>query len=124
MKSVVETRILDSLIVAQSLFDGDRERKVRWLVVLSDMLEDSERARFEKQELSDSFVRKLIDRQKTSGALPKLPGVQVFVAGASARTSGKFLEVQRFWTQYLKEAGTAIEPGRYVRQGLVFPKEE
>lgn len=115
-----ETRILDGFNVAQQIFDADKHRKIRWLVFLSDMLEDSDVARFQRQKLTSAVINKIIEQRKGLGLLPDLRGVQVFVAGARAQTSSKFSEVQTFWQEYLQATGAVMERGNYVRDGLQF----
>jgi len=52
--------------------------------------------------------------------LPDLHGVQVFVAGASAGTSDRYVEVQDFWLKYLHTAGAQISAKTYGRVALAF----
>lgn len=117
-----ETRILDAFNVAQQVFEADKNRKERWLVLLSDMLEDSDEARFEKRKLTPAVVKKIIESRKTRGLLPDLRGVRVYVAGARAPTSSKFSEAQTFWQEYVKETGAIMQRGHYVRDGLYFDR--
>jgi hypothetical protein len=117
---VNESRILDALNVGEQLIEGDRNRKVRWMIFLSDMLEDSDEARFEQENLSPARIKQIIERRKAHGTFPRLEGVRVFVAGARAKTTTKFFEVQTFWQEYTKAAEAMLKRGDYVRDGLRF----
>lgn len=117
-----KTYLLDGLNVCQQLFESDSLHKERWIVVLSDMLEDSDYGDFEKIKLTGQTVNKIIERRKAAGSLPRLEGVRVWVAGARAKDAAKFNEVKEFWVRYLREAGARLEAGAYVRDGLQFPE--
>lgn len=103
-----KSQVLDATTMAGELFAGDPDRTDRWLVILSDMLESSESADFEKVKLDEKKVRAIIDARRKKGLLPKLDGVRVFVAGASAANSEKYAEVRRFWEAYFKETGAVL----------------
>ena len=118
-----KTRVLDALNEAEQLIKADRTRKSQWLLILSDMLEDSDETRFEKEKLTPAKIKNIIKIRKARGSFPDLQGVRIFVAGARAKTSTKIFEGRRFWEEYFKEAGAAIEPGHYVRDGLRFEAE-
>jgi hypothetical protein len=115
-----KTHILDALNLCQQLFEADRQHKERWVVMLSDMLEDSESLDFERITLTPDVVQRIIQRRKAAGTFPRLDGVRVWVAGARARDAAKMFEVKAFWGQYLKEAGAVMPDGAYVRDGLRF----
>ena len=117
-----KTFLLDGFNVCQQLFEADKgkKRKERWIIVLSDMLEDSDYGDFERMKLTSDVVSTLLERRRAAGSLPRLDGVRVWVAGARAKNMAKFNEVREFWERYLKETGARLEPGAYVRDGLQF----
>lgn len=115
------TLILDALTLAQQLIEQDPKRRPQ-IIILSDMLEYSHIANFEKSSVGAKEADRLIERQKKQGLLPNLHGSEVFVAGAKAPKSDKFAEVQAFWLRYFKEAGAVCEAGMYGRPALSFPK--
>jgi len=80
------------------------------------MIEESQAANFQKTPPSDA----LIAQRRANGLLPDLHGVQVFVAGASAGTSERYVEVQGFWVKYLQSAGAQISAKTYGRVALAF----
>ena len=84
--------------------------------MLSDMIEESKAANFQKTPPAEA----LIEQRRAKGLLPDLRGVQVFVAGASAATSERYVEVQDFWLKYLQAAGGAISTKTYGRVALTF----
>ena len=62
----------------------------------------------------------LSSSSSSCGLLPDLHGVHVFVAGASAATSERYVEVQDFWLKYLQAAGGEISAKTYGRVALTF----
>lgn len=83
------------------------------LIILSDMLEDSEEYNFERLRVTDEFTRRVIEDKRRRGQLPNLGGATVYVAGASARSASKAHEVQRFWIEYFKAANARLLPQNY-----------
>jgi hypothetical protein len=113
------TEILDSLNIADTIFHEEKERK-KILVILSDMIEDSKGYNFDKDKITDEYIDNVIrDRQKND-LLPKLTGVKVYVAGASAADSNKFRAVQTFWARYLTKSGADFSPHRYGHSLITF----
>jgi hypothetical protein len=113
------TEILDSLNIADTIFHEEKERK-KILVILSDMIEDSKGYNFDKDKITDEYIDNVIrDRQKNN-LLPKLTGVKVYVAGASAADSNKFRAVQTFWARYLTKSGADFSPHRYGHSLITF----
>jgi hypothetical protein len=106
------TDIMNSLVLAEKIFTADRRRR-GVLVLLSDMLEDSEEYNFERLRITDEFTRRVIEDKRRRGQLPNLGGATVYVAGASGRTAGKAHEVQRFWLEYVKAANARLRPENY-----------
>jgi hypothetical protein len=116
------TEILNSLNIADSIFHDETKRK-KILVVLSDMIQDSKEYKFEKDKISEPYIDMVIrDRQKNN-LIPKLTGVKVYVAGASASDSNKFREVQTFWARYFSKSMADFSPYRYGHSLINFEKE-
>jgi hypothetical protein len=110
-KRSAKTDIMNCLALAEKIFAGDKRRRV--LVILSDMLEDSEDYNFERVKITDVFTRKVIEAKRQRGELPDLGGATVYVAGASAATAGRAHEVERFWIEYMKAANGKLTPQNY-----------
>ena len=109
------TAILDSLNAGSQILTRDA-RPQKQLVILSDMIEESKAANFQKAPPAEA----LIAQRRAKGLLPDLRGVHVFVAGASAATSERYVEVQDFWLKYLQAAGGEISAKTYGRVALTF----
>lgn len=107
-----KTDVLNSLTLAAQIFQGDA-RQHRVLVLLSDMLEDSDEYRFEQVKITDAFIKQVIDSRQKRGRIPDLGGATVYVAGASARTAAKVQEVQQFWVAYMQAAHARLLPHNY-----------
>jgi hypothetical protein len=91
-------------------------------VLVSDMLEDSEEYNFERQQLNDGFIQRVIAEQKKKGRLPDLSGAKVYVAGASAKSANTALEVQKFWIAYCKAANADLTSQNYGSALMNFEK--
>jgi hypothetical protein len=115
-----QSAILQSMQIAQQIFAAERRRRI--LILLSDMLEDSGPINFEKDHITDAFIKTVIEQQKKSDLLPDLTDVSVYVAGARAESPERAAAVQRFWETYFKAAGATVAPGHYSRALLAFEK--
>jgi len=113
------TEILDSLNIADSIFHGEKERE-KILVILSDMIQDSKEYNFEKDEITDEYINKVIRYRQENNLMPNLMGVKVYVAGASAADSNRFRVVQAFWTRYFTQSGADFSPHRYGHSLINF----
>jgi hypothetical protein len=112
--SAARTKIFESLRVASQLIASER-RPNKQLILLSDMVEDSEIANFEKARLDEAFVQREISRQQAAGMLPNLRGVRVYVAGAHADSLERGAAIEKFWLAYFAAAGAVLDPGWYSR---------
>lgn len=105
------TDIFGAIVEAAKVFQGETREPV--LVLLSDMLEDSESYDFEKLAITDKFTQRVIAEAKGDGRLPDLRGASVYVAGASARTTRKAFDVEKFWLAYFKAANARLTSTNY-----------
>lgn len=121
-KPAKQTRILDAFNAAAECFSRADPESERWLLFLSDMLEDSGKENFEKLKLTDSATNKIVEERRAQHLLPALQGVRVYVAGAKAAAAEKMVEVQRFWLKYAEATGAQCDPAYYSRSSLSFPK--
>jgi hypothetical protein len=105
------TAILDTLDIAARLLTAD-PRPHHTLVILSDMLEDSDVARFESG-LTPRQASKLVETRRNDRNLPNLTATEVQVVGAAAPSGALTREVQRFWMSYLEASGATLKPEHY-----------
>jgi hypothetical protein len=105
------TDVLGAFSAAEIVFKQDR-RQPR-LVLLSDMLEDSEAYNFEKAQMTEEFSRRIVAAASAERRLPDLGGAVVYVAGASAQNNTKAWEVERFWLAYAKAVNADLSRERY-----------
>lgn len=116
--------ILDSLSIAQNVFQAFPSAKVRYLIIFSDMIETSPIYRFTSKTLRPAVVSEFITRRKRSGNLPDLSGVQVYVVGAGA-TRGQDTKLitptKHFWLTYLAAAHASLPEDRYSSALIRFP---
>ncbi len=106
--------IFESLRTVAPLFEGEPRRR-KLLIVLSDMVEDSEIANFERSVVSQGFIEKELKRQSSAGILPRLQGVSICVGGALASPPEKAAALERFWSEYFKASGAVLRSGHYAR---------
>lgn len=101
------TNIIETIRAAQDVFQRENKRKDRYLIILSDMIEESKDINFRKTSLTADFTDKLIARQKAAHSFPDLRGIKIFVVGAGGdpKNSAKYPEVKEFWMKYLTQAG-------------------
>lgn len=118
---VETTNILDVLNISQDYFQKNPERKIHWVVILSDMVEESNNVNFKRKRLTPELTEMIISDKKKQNALPSLPGAKIFVAGAGEAkgNSSKYHEIRDFWLRYLKETGAICEPSMYGRTAIV-----
>lgn len=100
-----QTDIFTSLDLAADILEArSGEREV--LVIMSDMIEDSDRYQFDEMTL-DSTRRAAILRRELR-RMPDLEGVKVCVVGASNSDVERYYRVERFWTAYFDSAGANL----------------
>lgn len=109
-----KTSIINSLQIAERVFKK-YPRNENLIVIFSDMIEDS-RYNFEKMELSDDRISKIIDQEKKQNRLPDLAGARVVVAGAGITNRMKqeqFNQIRRFWQAYFQASGATCAKEDY-----------
>lgn len=122
-RRINQTRILDATRLAERVFKTYlRQKKV--LVVFSDMIEESDRANFQRQTPTEASTAKLLGEEQRAGRLPDLAGVRVYVIGAGASSQrlapASYTNVENFWLQYFKRAGADLAKERYGAALLSF----
>jgi hypothetical protein len=120
-----QTALMASLEVAAKILNGGQLKtaKRKYLVIFSDMVEESPRYNFQRELLKDSRAKAIIDAERAEGRLPDLRGVKVWKSGASAigLSDDRSRALQRFWVEYFKAAGADLSPDRYGSTLLNFP---
>jgi hypothetical protein len=113
------TVIVDSMGAAAQIFARD-PRKRKWLLILSDMVEESKVANFAKAVPDAAATDALLRERRGKGLMPDLKGVQVFVAGAAAPGAEQYTAIQDFWLEYFRAAGAQVSEKTYGRVALTF----
>lgn len=90
----------------------------RVLVLLSDMQHASSDFDLEKANITDKFIDETLAKLQQAGRIPDLKGVEVYVAGATARTDERYRQIRNFWEKLFKQAG--VELKSYSRTLLNF----
>jgi len=109
------TDLMGAMQLAEKVFQGSGavSAKVRLLIVFSDMVEDSARYNFQKENLTPARITAVVESERKAGRLPMLKGVRVWVSGAGGAAPEKFLQIQDFWMQYFHAAGADLAKGHY-----------
>ena len=116
-RKINATKILESLQLAERVFKiYPKKRKV--LVLFSDMIEESSLYNFKRLNLSKSTRNRIINQMRSSGTLPDLTGVKVYVVGAGAGAYNKMAikkmaAIQNFWIDYFDACGAVLKKELY-----------
>jgi len=100
---IANSEIINSFLICEQYMRNKTGRKT--MIVLSDMLECSNEMNFEKERISAAYVERSIRILKAKGRLPKLNGLEVWVAGAYAKNTEQYFAVQGFWNRFIEDAG-------------------
>jgi hypothetical protein len=113
------TDIHDGISLAGRVFDAYPEATSRSLVLLSDMVEHSERVH------GSADPGAVVGGLAADGLIPNLRGVTVYVSGAGVTSnpgpSQGFLATQAFWQAYFEHAGTVLSGMHYGAALVRFP---
>lgn len=113
------TDIFNAIVLAQKLFTDEGRAKV--LVLMSDMVEDSQPYNFYRLQWGPDTVEKLLGELDSHGLIPDLSGVCLYVAGASADSAEMAHRVSNFWTMYFQRTKANMDPRRYAHVLLHWP---
>jgi len=114
-----KTDIFSALIIAQKLFHKVPRHKV--LILMSDMIEDYPPYRFDKVSWTKDGTHRLLNDLEADGRIPKLPGVCVYISGASANSPDMAEQISSFWYGYFDRANADLHPSRYAHVLLHWP---
>ena len=120
-KGTPRTEILNSLNIADTIFHEEKRDKV--LVILSDMIQDSQEYNFAQVDVTKDYIDRVIRYRHEHKFIPNLKDVKIYVAGASGKDPAKFRSVERFWTRYFEKSGADFSPHRYGHSLISFEKE-
>jgi len=99
------TEILAAIRLSQQYFNDIRgEDKI--LIILSDMIEESEFYNFRKRKVKPDII---LNKEDKAHRLPNLNGVRVYISDATARSDVKFDEIKRFWVMYFEKTGALLD---------------
>jgi hypothetical protein len=108
----MRSAVMDTIRSAARIFSADSRYRRRRLVVISDMLEDTAPLRLDRG-ISAEAAHEVLEKLKRHDQLPDLNGVDIFVAGASARDRTTSDSVEQFWRAYFSTAGASLAPSHY-----------
>jgi len=104
------TNIVSALSLVNQVFPTAKRRV---LILLSDMLHSSTDFDLEKDAITDKYIEDTINMLKRQGRLPRLDGVEIYVAGARAPTEERYLAVRKFWLRVFQETGAQLKSYGY-----------
>jgi len=103
---VQKNEIVNSFLICDQIKNGKPGRKS--LVIISDMQESSSEFDFDKDHLTPVYLDNAIAILRSKNRIPKLEGVEVWMAGAYAKDTEKFFAVQEFWKRYVAATGAQL----------------
>ncbi len=120
------TDIQDAVSLAQRVFDAYPSASSRSLVLLSDMVEHTQRVNVGGVGFGDRAATDTLDRLEASRSIPDLSGVRVYVVGAgvvgsSELPAARILATQRFWLGFFAQAHADLTEDRYGAALVRFP---
>ncbi len=105
-QKIMRTEIMSALHVAERVCKSyPQQNKI--LLIMSDMIEDSDLYNFARENLTEARTSEIIRREIENHRLPDLKNVCVYVTGAMAKTD-QFYKVRNFWISYMQECGGAL----------------
>lgn len=99
------TNIVSALAILPQVYPGAGPRV---LVLVSDMMHSTSEFDLEKDRIDDAYVERVVERLRKAERLPRLGGVVVYVAGATAPTEERYLAVKKFWERIMAETGAEM----------------
>lgn len=107
MRSKVQkSEIVNSFLICDQVMRNWPGKKS--IVIISDMQESSSEFNFDTDHITPAYLDNMLATLKLKNRIPKLPGVDVWVAGAYAKDTEQFFAVQDFWKRYLAETGASL----------------
>lgn len=114
------TCIVDAVAAAaEVLAQGRAADQPLRLLLLSDMIEESPLANFEREKVTPAVTERVLGQLRQRNLLPALAGVKVHVVGASGRSAEHMAQVKAFWLAFF--AATGAQVGSYGRAPLTLP---
>ena len=112
--------------LAKRVFDAYPSASQRSLVLLSDMVEHTQRVNVGGVGFGDRAATDSLDRLAAQGSIPDLTGVRVYVVGAgvvgsSELPAARILAIQRFWLGFFADAHADLTEDRYGAALVRFP---
>lgn len=93
------TRIMGAIYAASKILLSFEKEKI--LVIISDMIEDSE---YNLINLKEEDFERVIKKEFKSGRIPNLNGVTVYIVTVGLDSAGEFYRLMNFWEKYFKMA--------------------
>lgn len=107
MRSKVQkSEIVNSFLICDQVMRNWPGKKS--IIIISDMQESSSEFNFDTDHITPAYLDNMLATLKLKNRIPKLPGVEVWVAGAYAKDTEQFFAVQDFWKRYLAETGATL----------------
>ncbi len=107
MRSKVQkSEIVNSFLICDQVMRGWSGKKS--IVIISDMQESSSEFNFDTDHITPAYLENVLATLKIKNRVPKLTGVDVWIAGAYAKDTEQFFAVQEFWKRYLAATGADL----------------
>ena len=112
-KPTAMTTDLFGAITTAGLYLSERHNN-KYLVILSDMIEEDSNWRFNHVRWTTKLTDKIIKKEKDLGLIANLKNVNVYVVGARGANLSVMQHIRFFWAQYFKLAQANFNPAHYA----------
>jgi hypothetical protein len=123
------TALLDAFLAPATFFSDGEGRKagIRQIWIFSDAVEQSDRWDFASENLTHERIQKILEKEKATGNMPSLTGVELHFVGAGAvpyhlledgrvgtLTPLQLRNIRDFWFAWAAATGAKMQPDWYV----------
>ena len=110
--SAMTTDLFGAIHAATLDLSTSKNKKV--LVILSDMIEEDSRWRFNRVKWTPALREKILKHEKALGLVPDMRGIQVFVVGVRGPNLATTQNIWFFWRDFFAAAGAILPESQYA----------
>lgn len=106
------------------------DRKKKYIIILSDMVEDSvigqRRYNFQRDRVNEDYCVRLIKTLENEKLLPNLSGTTILIYGAKSSdetlSDNQYRSIRKFWELYAKQIGASLKYNISIRDIEDMPR--
>jgi len=104
---VKKSEIINSFLICEQFMRNKQGKKS--IAIFSDMQESSVDMEFSRDTVTAQYIHQAIVNLKSKDRIPKLKDVEVWIAGAYAKSTEQYFAVEQFWSRYIQETGAVLK---------------